>query len=134
MIHPLLLQFMNFHYIKHLINLLLCDLLPNLCVGSDFGAEDPPRHVGNEGFRIFGESDQAIPEALPSRLRRKNRKVKKKRRERRIESFAHANVLLGDVGAGKSSLVLRFVKEQFVEFQDSRCKIEGYLVVLHGVG
>ncbi|XP_048438780.1 uncharacterized protein LOC125476552 isoform X4 [Pyrus x bretschneideri] len=67
MIHPLLLQFMNFHYIKHLINLLLCDLLPNLCVGSDFGAEDPPRHVGNEGFRIFGESDQAIPEALPSR-------------------------------------------------------------------
>ncbi|RXH98776.1 hypothetical protein DVH24_011101 [Malus domestica] len=26
-------------------------------------------------------------------------------------------VLLGDVGAGKSSLVLRFVKEQFVEFQ-----------------
>ncbi|KAB2637111.1 ras-related protein RABF2b-like [Pyrus ussuriensis x Pyrus communis] len=44
------------------------------------------------------------------------------------------SVLLGDVGAGKSSLVLRFVKEQFVEFQDSRCKIEGYLVVLHGVG
>jgi small GTP-binding protein len=28
-------------------------------------------------------------------------------------------VLLGDVGAGKSSLVLRFVKEQFVEFQES---------------
>ncbi|KAM1484562.1 hypothetical protein EV2_037307 [Malus domestica] len=28
-------------------------------------------------------------------------------------------VLLGDVGAGKSSLVLRFVKEQFVEFQQS---------------
>ncbi|KAM2930197.1 hypothetical protein COP2_037251 [Malus domestica] len=26
-------------------------------------------------------------------------------------------VLLGDVGAGKSSLVLSFVKEQFVEFQ-----------------
>ncbi|CAD5333999.1 unnamed protein product [Arabidopsis thaliana] len=26
-------------------------------------------------------------------------------------------VLLGDVGAGKSSLVLRFVKDQFVEFQ-----------------
>jgi GTPase SAR1 family protein len=26
-------------------------------------------------------------------------------------------VLLGDVGAGKSSLVLRFVKGQFVEFQ-----------------
>ncbi|CAL5412685.1 unnamed protein product [Camellia sinensis] len=28
-------------------------------------------------------------------------------------------VLLGDVGAGKSSLVLRFVKGQFVEFQES---------------
>jgi GTPase SAR1 family protein len=28
-------------------------------------------------------------------------------------------VLLGDVGAGKSSLVLRFVKGQFVEFQAS---------------
>jgi Ras-related protein Rab-5C len=28
-------------------------------------------------------------------------------------------VLLGDVGTGKSSLVLRFVKGQFVEFQDS---------------
>lgn len=26
-------------------------------------------------------------------------------------------MLLGDVGAGKSSLVLRFVKGQFVEFQ-----------------
>ncbi|KAH0901661.1 hypothetical protein HID58_041164 [Brassica napus] len=29
------------------------------------------------------------------------------------------SVLLGDVGAGKSSLVLRFVKDQFVEFQES---------------
>ncbi|PHT54736.1 Ras-related protein RABF2a [Capsicum baccatum] len=28
-------------------------------------------------------------------------------------------VLLGDVGAGKSSLVLRFVKGQFIEFQES---------------
>ncbi|XP_072956249.1 ras-related protein Rab5-like [Typha angustifolia] len=28
-------------------------------------------------------------------------------------------VLLGDMGAGKSSLVLRFVKGQFVEFQES---------------
>ncbi|CAN1327695.1 Ras-related protein RABF2a [Linum perenne] len=28
-------------------------------------------------------------------------------------------VLLGDPGAGKSSLVLRFVKNQFVEFQES---------------
>ncbi|KAM0852143.1 hypothetical protein ACQ4PT_051957 [Festuca glaucescens] len=28
-------------------------------------------------------------------------------------------VLLGDVGTGKSSLVLRFVKGQFVEFQES---------------
>ncbi|KAA3478094.1 ras-related protein RABF2b [Gossypium australe] len=28
-------------------------------------------------------------------------------------------VLLGDVGAGKSSLVLRFVRGQFVEFQES---------------
>lgn len=28
-------------------------------------------------------------------------------------------VLLGDVGAGKSSLVLRFVKDQFIEFQES---------------
>ncbi|WZY68959.1 hypothetical protein YC2023_001199 [Brassica napus] len=28
-------------------------------------------------------------------------------------------VLLGDVGAGKSSLVLRFVKDLFVEFQES---------------
>ncbi|RXH98756.1 hypothetical protein DVH24_011081 [Malus domestica] len=61
MVHPLLLQFMNFHYIKHLINLLLCDLLPNLCVGSDFGVEDPPRHVGNEGFRIFGERGNLTP-------------------------------------------------------------------------
>lgn len=26
-------------------------------------------------------------------------------------------VLLGDVGTGKSSLVLRFVKGQFIEFQ-----------------
>ncbi|KAJ0020605.1 hypothetical protein Pint_31999 [Pistacia integerrima] len=29
------------------------------------------------------------------------------------------HVLLGDVGAGKSSLVLRFVKEQFVDFKES---------------
>ncbi|KAE8655604.1 Ras-related protein Rab-5A [Hibiscus syriacus] len=29
------------------------------------------------------------------------------------------DVLLGDVGAGKSSLVLRFVKGQFLEFQES---------------
>ncbi|KAK1324640.1 Ras-related protein RABF2a [Acorus calamus] len=28
-------------------------------------------------------------------------------------------VLLGDVGAGKSSLVLRFVKGQFIDFQES---------------
>ncbi|KAL4581367.1 hypothetical protein LXL04_017581 [Taraxacum kok-saghyz] len=28
-------------------------------------------------------------------------------------------VLLGDMGAGKSSLVLRFVKGQFLEFQES---------------
>ncbi|MQL73760.1 hypothetical protein Taro_006120 [Colocasia esculenta] len=28
-------------------------------------------------------------------------------------------VLLGDAGAGKSSLVLRFVKNQFIEFQES---------------
>lgn len=33
-----------------------------------------------------------------------------------VPSFC-AQVLLGDVGAGKSSLVLRFVKGQFVEFQ-----------------
>ncbi|XP_048438745.1 uncharacterized protein LOC108866022 isoform X2 [Pyrus x bretschneideri] len=36
-------------------------------ISYDFGAEDPPRHVGNEGFRIFGERDRAIPEALPLR-------------------------------------------------------------------
>ena len=39
-------------------------------------------------------------------------------------------VLLGDVGAGKSSLVLRFVKGQFVEFQVGAvmdfCEIERY--------
>ncbi|KAM1917394.1 hypothetical protein ACFX13_037001 [Malus domestica] len=45
----------------------LSDFLPNLCVGSNFRAKDSPRHVGNEGFRIFGERDRAIPEALPSR-------------------------------------------------------------------
>ncbi|MBA0839909.1 hypothetical protein Goarm_005599, partial [Gossypium armourianum] len=33
--------------------------------------------------------------------------------------FLFNQVLLGDVGAGKSSLVLRFVKGQFVEFQES---------------
>jgi putative ribosome biogenesis GTPase RsgA len=33
--------------------------------------------------------------------------------------FNAFQVLLGDVGAGKSSLVLRFVKGQFVEFQVS---------------
>ncbi|KAM1917373.1 hypothetical protein ACFX13_036982 [Malus domestica] len=32
-------------------------------------------------------------------------------------TFDVLQVLLGDVGAGKSSLVLAFVKEQFVEFQ-----------------
>ncbi|XP_048438746.1 uncharacterized protein LOC108866022 isoform X3 [Pyrus x bretschneideri] len=26
-------------------------------ISYDFGAEDPPRHVGNEGFRIFGERE-----------------------------------------------------------------------------
>ncbi|KAL4565903.1 hypothetical protein LXL04_030009 [Taraxacum kok-saghyz] len=31
----------------------------------------------------------------------------------------HSSVLLGDMGAGKSSLVLRFVKGQFLEFQES---------------
>ncbi|XP_073038003.1 ras-related protein RABF2a-like [Primulina eburnea] len=41
-----------------------------------------------------------------------------------MASSGHKNVnaklvLLGDVGAGKSSLVLRFVKGQFVEFQES---------------
>lgn len=34
-------------------------------------------------------------------------------------NFLQFQVLLGDVGAGKSSLVLRFVKGQFVEFQVS---------------
>ncbi|XP_008369299.2 uncharacterized protein LOC126617622 isoform X2 [Malus sylvestris] len=34
-------------------------------------------------------------------------------------------VLLGDVGAGKSSLVLRFVKEQFVEFQVCSISFKG---------
>ncbi|TQE09780.1 hypothetical protein C1H46_004554 [Malus baccata] len=34
-------------------------------------------------------------------------------------------VLLGDAGAGKSSLVLRFVKEQFVEFQHAETKSFG---------
>ncbi|KAK9732999.1 hypothetical protein RND81_04G037200 [Saponaria officinalis] len=41
-----------------------------------------------------------------------------------MATIAHNNlnaklVLLGDMGAGKSSLVLRFVKGQFVEFQES---------------
>ncbi|XP_048438782.1 uncharacterized protein LOC125476552 isoform X5 [Pyrus x bretschneideri] len=45
----------------------IVDPIPAPIRQTDFGAEDPPRHVGNEGFRIFGESDQAIPEALPSR-------------------------------------------------------------------
>lgn len=35
-------------------------------------------------------------------------------------------MLLGDVGAGKSSLVLRFVKGQFVEFQV--CKIYTFIL------
>ncbi|KAM1484559.1 hypothetical protein TB2_035682 [Malus domestica] len=39
----------------------LSDFLPNLCVGSDFRAEDSPRHVGNEGFRIFGERGNLTP-------------------------------------------------------------------------
>ncbi|KAJ0082962.1 hypothetical protein Patl1_10909 [Pistacia atlantica] len=34
------------------------------------------------------------------------------------KNFNAKLVLLGDVGAGKSSLVLRFVKGQFVEFQE----------------
>jgi len=38
-------------------------------------------------------------------------------------------VLLGDVGAGKSSLVLRFVKDQFVEFQVNGSSIDVYVVV-----
>ena len=33
--------------------------------------------------------------------------------------FHHSQVLLGDMGAGKSSLVLRFVKGQFFEYQES---------------
>lgn len=37
-------------------------------------------------------------------------------------------MLLGDVGAGKSSLVLRFVKDQFVEFQVCGSRIT-FLVV-----
>nr|GMD54632.1 ras-related protein RHN1 [Ipomoea batatas] len=41
-----------------------------------------------------------------------------------MASSGHTNfnaklVLLGDMGAGKSSLVVRFVKGQFYEFQDS---------------
>lgn len=36
-------------------------------------------------------------------------------------------VLLGDVGAGKSSLVLRFVKGQFIEFQVGLWLILGFL-------
>ncbi|PHT26180.1 Ras-related protein Rab5 [Capsicum baccatum] len=41
-----------------------------------------------------------------------------------MASTAHTNlnaklVLLGDMGAGKSSLVIRFVKGQFLEFQES---------------
>lgn len=35
----------------------------------------------------------------------------------RLLNSSARQVLLGDVGAGKSSLVLRFVKGQFVEFQ-----------------
>ncbi|KAM1266506.1 hypothetical protein ACFX2I_036144 [Malus domestica] len=37
-------------------------------------------------------------------------------------------VLLGDVGAGKSSLVLRFVKEQFVEFQNQLPPLVGGII------
>ncbi|OWM72766.1 hypothetical protein CDL15_Pgr024818 [Punica granatum] len=37
----------------------------------------------------------------------------------KIVDYFISSVLLGDVGAGKSSLVLRFVKGQFVEFQES---------------
>ncbi|XP_077253375.1 ras-related protein RABF2b-like [Tasmannia lanceolata] len=37
----------------------------------------------------------------------------------RNKNFNAKLVLLGDVGAGKSSLVLRFVKGQFVDFQES---------------
>ncbi|KAL2474127.1 Small GTPase superfamily [Forsythia ovata] len=33
-------------------------------------------------------------------------------------------VLLGDVGAGKSSVVLRFVKGQFIEFQVGRASFD----------
>ncbi|CAN6545914.1 unnamed protein product [Malus baccata var. baccata] len=30
-------------------------------ISYDFGAEDPPRHVGNEGFRVFGERGNLTP-------------------------------------------------------------------------
>jgi hypothetical protein len=52
-----------------------------------------------------------------------------------LHSFCRIHqVLLGDVGTGKSSLVLRFVKGQFVEFQvslpSSSARMLMYLCVL----
>ncbi|KAK4343207.1 hypothetical protein RND71_039023 [Anisodus tanguticus] len=35
-----------------------------------------------------------------------------------IHACINSSVLLGDMGAGKSSLVIRFVKGQFIEFQE----------------
>ncbi|CAN6684634.1 unnamed protein product [Malus baccata var. baccata] len=58
----------------------IVDPIPAPIRQTDFGAEDPPRHLGNEGFRIFGErvaSDRAIPEALPSRHIYKDKDSKK---------------------------------------------------------
>lgn len=40
--------------------------------------------------------------------------------------LVYVQVLLGDMGAGKSSLVLRFVKGQFFDFQVSRLILAGW--------
>ncbi|KAL6567197.1 Ras-related protein RABF2a [Orobanche gracilis] len=48
-----------------------------------------------------------------------NAKLRKMDNTRILRSGHFTYVLLGDVGAGKSSLVLRFVKGQFIEFQES---------------
>ncbi|TQD91249.1 hypothetical protein C1H46_023175 [Malus baccata] len=39
----------------------IVDPIPAPIRQTDFGAEDPPRHVGNEGFLIFGERGNLTP-------------------------------------------------------------------------
>nr|GMC65976.1 ras-related protein RHN1 [Ipomoea batatas] len=56
-----------------------------------------------------------------------------------MASSGHSNlnaklVLLGDMGTGKSSLVLRFVKGQFLEFQDSFARAKKWVQELQKQG